>query len=273
MRLFVALVMVASMTQAVSVRHLREVSSSEANELEQLLAAVQPISAPETSISEANLDGRQSPAPAPPTTSPLSPLVSSVLSALGTAFTPLLGPLAPLAGAFGPVINNALTGVLTNGLQGLIGILKRDDLPNSGYDTFLVNIPNQGSYILMTKKVGTTPSETIGAEDSPQTLNQLPQFDLNSQLSQLSNLVLSSLITPPAKAVELQDPQHQFMQSPLASQSYPSSFPSFMRPIKKGTPNMVLMPITKKTNPFMKKPNSLLMDALAAAYNNQNNNY
>ncbi len=95
-------------------------------------------------------------APAPATTpaassSNLSPLISGVISAFGSMFSQNLGPLKPIADAVGPLLNSAFTGIITNALGVLVGVLKSNDLPNSGYDTYMVNIPNQGSYIILAK--------------------------------------------------------------------------------------------------------------------------
>lgn len=83
--------------------------------------------------------------------SSLTPLISSVMGALGSAISPFLGPFKPIADAAGPLLNSAFTGMLTNALSGLVGVLKSNDLPNSGYETYMVNVPNQGSYIILAK--------------------------------------------------------------------------------------------------------------------------
>lgn len=91
------------------------------------------------------------PTATPAASSSLSPLISGVITAFGNAFSPLLGPFKPLADVAGPLLNSAFTGIFTNALHGLVGVLKSNDLPNSGYDTYLVNIPDQGSYIILAK--------------------------------------------------------------------------------------------------------------------------
>lgn len=147
----------------------------------------------------------------------LSTLISGLLSGLTTAITPALGPFAPLATIGAPLVNSAITGLLTNALSGLGGLLRREDLPDSGYETYMLNIPNQGSYILMAKKpepvVPTMPAQQpqynnllFGNQQNPihqltglQSLltsnalmgNQQPTYGTNSQ--QKNNLILVPL--------------------------------------------------------------------------------
>lgn len=101
-------------------------------------------------------------------TSGLSTIISGLLSGLTTAITPALGPFAPLATIGAPLINSALTGLFTNALSGLGGLLRREDLPGSGYETYMLTIPNQGSYILMARK-----PEPV----APAMISQQPQFN------------------------------------------------------------------------------------------------
>lgn len=178
--------------------------------------------------------------------SALSSVISSLLGQFGTAISPSLGPLAPLAGAVGPSINNGLTGILSNAVGGLFGLVSRGDLPISGYETYLVNIPNQGSYILLAKSPAlqepTTPSPieipSIPKPSSPQT-----QF-----IAELNRLGLNALI---AANPALQ--QKQLIADVAAAMSSGGSSPP-LNPIEKPS-NNALIPLN-----FLKSfstPNSL----------------
>lgn len=129
-----------------------------------------------------DIELRQAETPAaaatPAASSNLSPLISGIISAFGTAFSPFLGPFKPIADAAGPLLNSAFTNILTNALSGLVGVLKSNDLPNSGYDTYLVNVPNEGSYIILAKSqqkekdVAPAPVENSQVNSSP-TISEL----------------------------------------------------------------------------------------------------
>lgn len=111
---------------------------------------------------------------APHATSSVSSVISGLLTAFGTALAPVLGPFAPFATIVGPLINSALTGLLTNGFTSLGGILKRDDLPNTNFETIMLNIPGQGSYILMVPKpevVTARPETQFAVPKEPSAVN------------------------------------------------------------------------------------------------------
>lgn len=107
------------------------------------------------------------------TSGALSTILSNIVNGLTTAISPALGPFAPLATIGGPLITNALNGLLTNAFAGLGGILQRDELPGSGYEAFMVNVPNQGSYILLAKRPELLVTPTATAADALPQLNQL----------------------------------------------------------------------------------------------------
>lgn len=150
----------------------------------------------------------------------LSSVISGLLGQLGSSISPSLGPLAPLAGAVGPSLNNGLTGILSNAVGGLFGLVSRGDLPISGYETYLVNIPNQGSYILLAKSPTlpepTTPSPTetpsVSKPSSPQTqfiaeLNRLglnALINANPALQQQKQVITDVSATSPLNPIEKQ---------------------------------------------------------------------
>lgn len=132
-------------TDAISMDHLMRLTQDQKNEKEMGKL---------TEIVRGDIETRQAApaAPAAPAASTgLSSLISGIFSAFGTTLTPFLGPFAPVVAAVGPLLNSAFTGIFTNALSGLVGVLRSEDLPNSGYDTYLVNVPNQGSYIILAK--------------------------------------------------------------------------------------------------------------------------
>lgn len=131
----------------------------------------------------------------------VSSIISGLLGQVGTAITPSLGAFGPLATAVGPSVNNGLTSLLSNAFSGLFRIVSRGDLPISGYETYLVNIPNQGSYILLAKSPESSalqeptipsPTETVSASkpSSPQSqfIAELNRLGLNALVN--SNPVL-----------------------------------------------------------------------------------
>lgn len=82
----------------------------------------------------------------------VQPIISGMLGQLGTAIQPLLGPLAPLSNVLGPMITSTVTDLVTGLLNRVAESANRNEFAqNSGYDTYMVNIPNQGSYILLSK--------------------------------------------------------------------------------------------------------------------------
>lgn len=135
----------------------------------------------------------------------LSTLISGLLSGLTTAITPALGPFAPLATIGAPLVNSAITGLLTSALSGLGGLLRREDLPDSGYETYMLTIPNQGSYILMAKK----PEPVV-----PATIPQQPQYNnlfgnQPNQLTELQNLLTSNGLMGNRQPTFGQNPQQK----------------------------------------------------------------
>lgn len=86
------------------------------------------------------------------TAAQVSPIISGMLGQLGTAIQPLLGPLAPLSNILGPMITSTVTDLVTGLLNRVAESANRNDFAQtSGYDTYMMNIPNQGSYILLSK--------------------------------------------------------------------------------------------------------------------------
>lgn len=190
--LFFALVATVCLTQvgAISLQRLQDLNTNEVpaiptnvlNDLEEYLSGF------------SGDIGRQATNTTAPT-SQLATIISGLLGGLGGAIAPALGPLGPLATIFGPLISNALTGLVTNGLSGIGGILRREDLPNSGYETFLVNIPNQGSYVLMAKK-----PEPVAPAPMFQSFSQagsLNSFAAPPQLSGLDQLFGANAFSAP----------------------------------------------------------------------------
>lgn len=169
--------------------------------------------------------GRQSTPPAASggETSGVSSIISGLLGQVGTAITPSLGALSPLATAVGPSVNNGLTSLLTNAFSGLFRVVSRGDLPISGYETYLVNIPNQGSYILLAKSpepafqepIISSPTETASVpkpSSTPQSqfiaeLNRLGINALvNSNPALMQQQVQKSNIIPTASTISAQAP-------------------------------------------------------------------
>lgn len=193
--------------QAISLQRIADLNNndfpvtSELSQLEQFLVSMNDESSRQSTNGTAS--------------SGLSTLISGILSGFTTAITPALGPFAPLATIGAPLINSALTGLLTSALSGLGGLLRREDLPASGYETYMLNIPNQGSYILMVKKADPVVPEMIAQQPQYNNLygnqlnpnqftglqslltsnglmgNQQPTFGQNSQ--QKNNLILVPL--------------------------------------------------------------------------------
>lgn len=86
------------------------------------------------------------------TTEQVSPIITGLLNTMGTSLAPLLGPLAPLSTIIGPMVNNAVTDLVTNAINGLLGSMNKDALGQmSGYESYVINIPNQGSFLLLSK--------------------------------------------------------------------------------------------------------------------------
>lgn len=86
------------------------------------------------------------------TAAQVTPIVTSLLNSMSTTLAPLLGPLAPLANVIGPMINSSFTQLLTNAINGLLGAANRKALGQiNGYNSYVINIPGQGSFLLMTK--------------------------------------------------------------------------------------------------------------------------
>lgn len=95
------------------------------------------------------------------TSEQVSPVVTSLLGSMSTALAPLLGPLAPLANVIGPMINPSLTGMVTNTINGLLGAANRSTLGQiNGYNSYVINIPDQGSFLLLTRHSLQAPAPT-----------------------------------------------------------------------------------------------------------------
>lgn len=91
----------------------------------------------------------------------VSPIISGMLGQLGTAIQPLLGPLAPLSSILGPLITSTVTDLVTSLLNRVAQSANRNDLSKiNGYNSYVVDIPNQGQYILLSKsQANSRPSE------------------------------------------------------------------------------------------------------------------
>lgn len=82
-----------------------------------------------------------------------STLISQLLSGLGSAIVPTLGPFAPLATLVGGWLSNHLGPLLSREFNNIGGVLQRDNIASDGeIETFHITIPNQGTYTLMTKR-------------------------------------------------------------------------------------------------------------------------
>lgn len=117
--------------------------------------------------------------PSPSTTSSVSLIISGLLTAFGNTLSPILGPLAPITTIVGPLINNALTGLFTTGLNHIGGILRRSDFPDDDFQTFFLNIPSQGSFMLSIPK---HQQEASSQSDFPQ------QHEINYNINNLFQL-------------------------------------------------------------------------------------
>lgn len=144
------------------------------------------------STSSATIPSTQNATTSSPTSSVPS-IISQLLTTIGSVLTPALGPLSPLATIFGSTINTALTGLLTNGLTSLGGILRRNDLPNSNFETVMVGIPNQGSYILLIPKpevmVVADPERNVDPKESTvnNTVQKMNQHQMQLLLAHQQN--------------------------------------------------------------------------------------
>lgn len=120
----------------------------------------------------------------------LSNIISGLLSGFTAAITPSLGPFGPLVAIGAPVVNSALTGLITNALNDLGGYLHRKDHPDSGHESYTLNIPNKGSYILMANKLKPVPASI---PQQPQFKNLFGNQQNQAQLfAGLENLLKSS---------------------------------------------------------------------------------
>lgn len=103
----------------------------------------------------------------------VSPIISGMLGQLGTAIQPLLGPLAPLSNILGPMITSTVTDLVTSLLNRVAMSANRQEFSDvSGYDSYVVNIPNRGQYVLLKK----SPSvRTRPVRQNPQQQKKQPQ--------------------------------------------------------------------------------------------------
>lgn len=87
----------------------------------------------------------------------ISPVVSQLVTAIVQPITGALGPLGPVLNNFvTPLATSAITNLAVgaiNGLYGLVSnVLRQSDVfPNSDLTTYILRIPNQGSYLLIAK--------------------------------------------------------------------------------------------------------------------------
>lgn len=158
--------------QAIALQRLNTNDSpatADLSELEQFLAEMNVES--DRKLAEGSI---------PKPTNALSNIISGLLSGFTMAITPSLGPFGPLVAVSAPLINSAITRLVTNALIELGGILHHgEDLPG-GHKTFKLNVPNLGSYILMADK-----------PEVPPTIAQQPQIKnlFGNQFNGLQNLL------------------------------------------------------------------------------------
>lgn len=107
---------------------------------------------PATSSDDIQSDDIETPTIKAVTTEQVKPIVSGLLTSVTNALAPLLGPLAPLSNVITPMVNTAITDLITNAINALITTANKRTLGQiNGYDSYVINIPNQGSFLLLTK--------------------------------------------------------------------------------------------------------------------------
>lgn len=141
----------AESTYANPLQHLTDIDWSYGeNTLGRL--AVQDMETPITVADNIQSDDIETPTIKAVTTDQVKPIVSGLLTSITNALAPLLGPLAPLSNIIGPMVNTAITDLITNAINALVGAANKRTLGQiNGYDSYVINIPNQGSFLLLTK--------------------------------------------------------------------------------------------------------------------------
>lgn len=116
---------------------------------------------------------------------PPSSLISQLLTTIGSAIVPALGPFAPLATSIGGVLSNYLTGLFSREFTNRGGTVERHVVTgNRQFATYHITLPDQGTYILMTQK----PSGANEDVDNMLNLNQaMPNIDREKDHRDKSN--------------------------------------------------------------------------------------
>lgn len=136
--------------EASPLQHLYDIDRSYADSV--MTQFTSPRFDTEPPIEEVEGDDAETPTMSTVTTEQVSPIVSSLLETLHTALVPLLGALAPLANVIGPMIGPSVTQTVTNAVNGLLGASNRHALGQiNGYNSYVINIPDQGTFLLLTK--------------------------------------------------------------------------------------------------------------------------
>lgn len=140
------------------------------------------------------------------TSEQVAPIVSSLLTSMGNSLGPLLGPLAPLSNVIGPMINTAFTDLVVNAINGLLGAVKRNAFGQvNGYDSFVLDIPNQGSYLLLSKRTEISEDESVQSQSGIASAAFGQQFNNNlfdsSALSTVSAIPITNTLLDNLKGV------------------------------------------------------------------------
>lgn len=87
-------------------------------------------------------------------TDQVAPIVNQILGPISSTIQPYLGPLAPLSSVIGSIITHTVTELIVNLINETVASTKRQDfmqIRNLNYTSFLVTVPNNGRFLLLTK--------------------------------------------------------------------------------------------------------------------------
>lgn len=170
------------------------------------------------------------------TSDQLKPIVSGVLSSLETSLGPLLGPLAPLSSIISPLITSAVTELLAGVINALLNAATNNALGQiNGYDSYVIDIPNQGSYLLLSKQAQ--------FQSEPGNLVQSLQSNAGEKL--VVNALNNILDNPPIHHVASVPVANTFLDNLTAARPYTPEYKSQRKP------NYAMRRQTKKKPSFL----------------------
>jgi len=179
------------------------------------------------------------------TAAQVSPIVSSLLTSMENALGPLLGPLAPLSSVISPMINTAVTNLFVGAINALLGAAKKNTLGQiNGYDSYVIDIPNQGSYLLLSKNSKLQTNSLAQAFGT----NSADTFVVNSMNNFLENPMIPNVAAAPITDTLLDNLNHV---GPLANVNKPHrKFPGLpiRRRIKKRPTFLIPLNLVQAAN-------------------------